>query len=653
MILLAAVLCGLAICSGSPVHSAALTAAAAGRVAPGVKVVSDASAYRGSAEQQHPLPSVPPACEHWAVQIVRDAAAAARAARTRRAHIRGQRLLQRLLVPRLADRREFLRGSIAAGDAGLRLALDIAAASAPHARALQTGDDGDPGVEDWFDGVADFTVLGGPPAAPPLPLPQPAGRRALSSALLVGGTSPALSPAAMAGVMGGSHSVTVTLLSPGGAVLGDFPLATTHGLLHSLSSATGVPVSGFLLDGVFVSDFLHTPGRCSSEDERVDLQANASRSAPPPLIDAPPAGHTRAPRLSCAYGHSRVLVSSVDELRAWAASDFAAGVTARRRAEAGDLNDGGGAAGPSLPLSKHHGRGRSAVLQRGVGGGGGGSSMRNGSSSHVLAATSSSHPATSSSGGPGAQRGHPHGSEHSGGDATGPRTLASGPSLPSFISTGTNRSVLMVRVDWDGGDGTSMLDGPTTLATADFLASFWAAASYGAMTVVFANASACYYAMPWVTAGNATPNGMLAATLAALPTHPSPACRFNASDFNHVWLLHPYSASLSYAGLAVVPGEGGGRGTVRAKKKRAWRRLFPLSVVSYITRLDSACPLAFSLFPSSGQYAWFNGPDYSQGWTIAHEAAHNFGLPHGWVVETPRETRRRGRALTRLVTACN
>jgi hypothetical protein len=147
------------------------------------------------------------------------------------------------------------------------------------------------------------------------------------------------------------------------------------------------------------------------------------------------------------------------------------------------------------------------------------------------------------------------GSASTGGSGGGARGLGITPSKASGV-----RRVFMARVKWsDQADNASAV---TTEAASRSLAGaltqLWREQSLNQLVPVVTPAHHCVYSGG--VASGAVGGSSYITILNTLPTsaanHPDPTCRFTLSNANyeHLIAMHPYSGSVSYAGLAYVPG---------------------------------------------------------------------------------------------------
>jgi hypothetical protein len=116
------------------------------------------------------------------------------------------------------------------------------------------------------------------------------------------------------------------------------------------------------------------------------------------------------------------------------------------------------------------------------------------------------------------------------------------------------RTFLALRTRWSDSTDASAVPRSVVDAGLTLTMSLLSRHSYGAMRPLLANTSGCVYTLAGVSStNNADWTRFLPEAAAAALIHPVPACRFDASAFQHVMVIHQ-SAPLGYAGLGACPG---------------------------------------------------------------------------------------------------
>lgn len=214
----------------------------------------------------------------------------------------------------------------------------------------------------------------------------------------------------------------------------------------------------------------------------------------------------------------------------------------------------------------------------------------------------------------------------SGGSGGGARGLGITPSKASGV-----RRVFMARVKWSdqADNNTAVTTEAASRALAGSLTQLWREQSLNRLVPVVTPAHHCVYSGG--VASTAVGGTSYVAVLNTLPTsaanHPDPTCRFTLTNANyeHLIAMHPYSGSVSYAGLAYVPGWQSLYNGQYANLWGEWRQrgrgaaaedVIAHRVLLLLTPRRSPPP---------------HPPPRPIRAVVAHEAGHNWGLLHGWI----------------------
>ena len=192
---------------------------------------------------------------------------------------------------------------------------------------------------------------------------------------------------------------------------------------------------------------------------------------------------------------------------------------------------------------------------------------------------------------------------------------------PVAQSSGVRR-VLVVRVVWRDENASVTMDDATYLAYASNFVSFANNRSYGNMVVVPTYTPGCVYNLPNHTAAQATlpansgsVAGWIFGDVAYALALAKPACRYSASNFEHVFVIILNAPTVGWAGIGYQPGstfivQVGSAGEEEGKTKDCGSQFF---------RADAGELLLLTLCLARQQGGYGAGVAF-------HEFGHNLGL---------------------------